>query len=152
VKKILLSGKYSHLFALVDDEDYEYINQWKWYYTQGYARRSVSTEPKYMHKEIMKDISTVDHINGNKLDNRKDNLRPVTRSQNSYNRKPNKGYKYKGVWFRKSARKYIACISFDKKKHHLGYFETEKEAAVAYNEAAIRLHGEYARLNIVEED
>lgn len=91
-----------------------------------------------------------DHINHNGLDNRKANLRPATRAQNSYNRKKyaNNSYsKYKGVSFKKKGQKWSAQISINNKMKFLGYFHREKDAAKAYDAAARKLHGEFASLN-----
>ncbi|WP_412102526.1 HNH endonuclease [Paenibacillus alvei] len=95
----------------------------------------------------------VDHINGDPLDNRRENLRVATRNENCRNRRRRKRYKYrfKGVTYDKDkvVNKWRARISYEGKRHCLGYFYTETEAAKAYNEAAIRLHGEFASLNVI---
>lgn len=157
MKKILLTrGK----TALVDDADYEWLNQWKWHYnTRGYAKR---TQTKPVRREIaMHRIITdapegmdVDHINGNKLDNRRENLRVVTHKANCRNQRrySNSKKRFKGVFIdsRCSVRKFFAQIVVDGKKHTIGYFATEEEAAAAYNKAASKFFGEYAQLNDVK--
>jgi hypothetical protein len=91
-----------------------------------------------------------DHINRNKLDNRRGNLRRATHSQNMCNRVvksrlPKSGYR--GVVWRVARGKWSACINVKRKEHFLGYFADKEDAARAYDDAARRLHGEFARLN-----
>jgi hypothetical protein len=94
----------------------------------------------------------VDHINGNRLDNRPCNLREATASQNSANSKSRKGStsKYLGVCWSKNHGKWIACITTNGKTHHIGLFESEIEAAIAYNKAAKNTHGVFARPNVID--
>lgn len=141
-------------FALVDDSDYEWINGMKWtYLSSGYAyRKTPRPKPKavLMHRLVLsaKPNEQVDHINGNKLDNRRVNLRVCTSSQNNAN-KPGRN-KYKGVQLDKRSGKYYARIAFNYKIYLLGSYETEKEAAIRYNEEAIKIHGIFARLNEIK--
>ena len=145
--------------ALVDDEDYEYLRQWKWYYgceggknKSGYAVRSI-TNPKraliFMHRVIMSTPTGMetDHINCNKTDNRKENLRVCTRLQNKKNNPLMKNNKtgYKGVSINNN--RYKVKISVNKKQIHLGYFDKVEDAAKTYNLAALKYHGKFARLN-----
>ncbi len=152
-RKILLTqGK----FALVDDEDFECLSQWKWRYDNGYASRSVRKGKKvsrfYMHRligDIPKDMKT-DHINGNPLDNRRSNIRPCTPSQNGMNQHLVTGRsKHKGIYFFKQNKKWVARIMKEGKRTFLGSFNYEKEAAKAYNVAATELFGKFARLNTI---
>jgi maltodextrin utilization protein YvdJ len=161
MKKIELSQGY---YTLVDDEDFEYINQFKWNVrivkNTQYAKRSDRlSSPKtiQMHREIMRcpENMMVDHINGNGLDNRKENLRICTRSNNLMNsKKPNMKTtsKYKGVNKIKNAKKkkWRAEIRLNRQAIQLGSFETEELAAIAYNEGALKYFGEFARLNEVK--
>lgn len=96
----------------------------------------------------------VDHINFNQKDNRIVNLRLASTTDNQRNRtvQSNSSTGIKGVAFNRQIRKYTAKITANKKQYHLGSFETSDEAAHAYNKAAIRLHGEFARLNPVGVD
>lgn len=143
-------------FALVDDEDYDELSKYTWNYgmPQGYAARKIGYRGKkvYMHRQILDAPPKidVDHINGNKLDNRRVNLRLVTRSQNLYNAAPRGGSsRFKGVCWNKPLGKWVASIQINRKLVHLGVFTDEIEAAKTYNRAATEHIGEYARLNEV---
>ena len=91
----------------------------------------------------------VDHANGNKADNRIGNLRLATRSQNNQNVRSakNASSNFKGVTWDASRNKWIAGIKKDYKRHNLGRFDTAEAAARAHDDAALRLYGEYAKLN-----
>jgi hypothetical protein len=94
--------------------------------------------------------SIVDHKYGDGLDNRKINLRIATEAQNRYNRRKTSkrtSSKYKGVYYKKQCSKYCAVIGCNGKKTFLGHFDNEIDAAKAYDEAAKKLFGEFARLN-----
>jgi hypothetical protein len=146
-------------FALVDDEDYDYLNQYPWYIdAHGYAfsrfwnKNTKRTEGVgFMHRLLLTNGNKVDHINGNKLDNRRENLRYCTSDQNMYNRRKHSKAtsRYKGVFFEKALNKWRACIRFNKKLIYLGSFIDENEAALAYNKKAEELFGEFACLNEV---
>ena len=146
-------------FALVDDEDYDsLISMGKWTYQRcGYAVKFKNLG-KFNGKQKNKMISMhrvinrtpegigTDHIDGNKLNNQRFNLRTATSSQNNAN-KPVKKHTsiYKGVhWFRKAWK---ATIRTKSGRVHLGYFKNEHEAAIAYNNAAIEHHGAFAWIN-----
>ena len=108
-----------------------------------------------MHREVANtpDGMMCDHINGRTLDNRKANLRSATRLQNSWNlsKSSRVGYsKYKGITFYKSKQKWGAQICVDGRRIFLGKFEDETEAAKAYDKAAKKYFGEYAKLNFPE--
>jgi hypothetical protein len=91
----------------------------------------------------------IDHINKNRLDNRKKNLRFCTRSENLYNKTTNKNNTsgYKGVVWDNQRRKWCASISIERRRINLGFFQNKEEAAKVYNEAALKYHGEFASVN-----
>ena len=123
--------------AIVDIEDFDYLNQWKWscnYY--GYAIRSEGGRKNkkciFMHRLINKTPKgfDTDHINRNTLDNRKENLRTATRSQNEINKGLRKDNKtgFKGIRYVVKIKRWTAYIGINKKFKHLGCFKTKKEA------------------------
>ena len=158
MKKIRLSNGKA---VLVDDDDYDELNKYNWHMGTGcktkYAARHGKKhlgERSYipMHRQILNvpnDLET-DHIDMNGLNNQKSNLRVCTKSQNAMNRgKPNikTSSKFKGVSWKEKIRKWQAYIKVEQKWKHLGVFKNQIDAAVAYNQAAIKYHGEFARLN-----
>lgn len=122
-------------FALVDNEDFVLLNQFHWKFDKstGYACRTLYPKGKeYMHRVIHPTIKPlqVDHINRNKLDNRRTNLRGVSPKVNLNNtslRVTNKSG-YKGVWFWKERQKWSSYIWLNYKKIHLGLFTNLNEA------------------------
>lgn len=142
--------------ALVDDEDFEKINQFKWCAFKGrnsfYAMRGISISGQsntvYMHCAILNGKG-VDHIDHNGLNNQKSNLRFCTRSENGMNRTKHASASstYKGVCFHKGTKKWRTKIRISGREIYLGYFASEADAAKAYNEKAIELFGEFANLN-----
>lgn len=143
-------------FALINQEKFEKLINYNWFCnSSGYAERSErtsnGTKHILMHRQILdfpKDLE-IDHINGDPLDNRIENLRVVEHQQNLFNSpKPkNNTSGFKGVEYLKNRQKYRARIGINKKKLHLGYFDDPIEAAKAYDKAALKLYGKYARLN-----
>lgn len=127
--------------ALVDHEDYEYLSQWKWYFNGGYAVRGC---PKriLMHRLIAKtpDGFDTDHINRNKLDNRKANLRVVSRSQNLLNVNPRKDNKsgYVGIFWNSKNKNWRSTISFAGRRFEVGSFSSLYQAVCARKEAERR--------------
>ena len=158
-KQIELTQGY---YTTVDDVDYEYLNQWKWHYDRHsrYAVRTINgsrrDKPRkittvFMHRSILntpKDLEC-DHIDGDRINNQKYNLRNCTSLQNTQNRSLNKNSisGYKGVGWTKKTKSFRVRIKANGIVYYLGSFLNVKEAALAYNEKALELHGEFARLN-----
>jgi hypothetical protein len=139
--------------ALIDDSDYEALSKFKWTLLKRkklkHAYRTNKGQTVHLHRFIMGlekgDKRQVDHINGNGLDNRRENLRVCTIRENQFNRGRNKNNTsgYKGVIWNKQAHKWQARIHIPKQKH-LGYFNEAKDAANAYKEAAKLYQGNFA--------
>jgi len=146
--------------ALVDDEDFEYLNQWKWCAHEtkygSYAKRTTGKNPTKsfrMHRVILgaKKGELVDHRNHKTLDNRRENIRICTKSQNCQNQRNRKNTSshYKGVGYKKKDRKWSSGIKLDGIFTSLGYYDTELEAAIIYNITCRRYFGEFALPNIL---
>ena len=149
--------------ALIDEADWPLVSGRTWRRSEfGYAlaatMRSVGgvkhRERFRMHRVIVGDIPEgmeVDHINRNRLDNRRANLRIVTVSANRQNKTSANGStsKYLGVFFEKYTQRWRASTTKDRKEHRSRRFKTEEEAARAYNAMALELHGAGARLNVL---
>lgn len=148
--------------ALVDDADYDWLNQWKWaarkdHNENFYAVRSSSVNGKqyaiYMSRQVLGleygDKKETDHKNHNTLDNRRNNLRTCTHQENLMNQKShlNSTSKFRGVYWDKLLGKWRAQIRKDGKVKHLGVFVLEELAALTYDMAAIREFGKFANLN-----
>jgi hypothetical protein len=149
------------LYTIVDDEHYGYLSQWNWqlYSSSGHVgrcqwvdrkqtsillHRVVNSTPKGMH---------TDHINGNKLDNRKENLRTCNKSQNGMNRSKQKGIYssgYKGVTWCKTRKKWKVRVKAKGKVYSFGYHTSEHTAGKTYNEKAKELHGEFFKPNDIK--
>lgn len=146
--------------ALIDDEDFELVSEYKWYplstsaglvYANGYLLRNGHRSVVLMHRLLMnaQPGQGIDHRNRNGLDNRRFNLRFATRSQNAINRisKRKASSRFKGVHWHKSNRKWVARVRYGKQEFHIGYFREEKAAALAYDAAVLKICPDYARLN-----
>lgn len=147
--------------ALVDDEDYEALSKFKWYANiqrkgRGEQRYAVRNAHKpegrgqvYMHRQILPGVTQIDHRYGNGLNNQRENLRPSTPSQNIANQKKtyrNRTSKYKGVHLHTQLKKWSVQVNHK----HVGLFVDEEDAARAYDRAALKVYGEFARLNFPE--
>lgn len=150
--------------AIVDDSWYEELNKDNWFAGKGsrggfYAMRRKWVNGRKitisMHREIVRPSEglEVDHINGNTLDNRRENLRECTHAQNCTNSSKVKSTKhtlvsvYKGVSWNTETSRWYSRIKKGGKVYCLGYFDYEIDAAKAYDKAAKSLNGEFARLN-----
>ena len=153
----LTQGKVS----VIDDSDYILLKKYSWsYHKDGYAHSKIVWNGKprmiLMHRLIMGIVDNpklmTDHIDMDGLNNKRSNLRVCNHTQNGYNRKSYKGSKskYKGVTKRCVGNKWRARIRKDTKLINIGTFNTEEEAAIAYNKKAIELHGEFARINNIK--
>jgi hypothetical protein len=151
MKKIdLTHGK----VALVDDDMFEYLNQWKWHYSLSnkYAERTVRIGEKFkcikMQYLVIDHVTEmeIDHIDHDRLNNTRDNLRTCTHVQNMQNtvRYSNNTSGYKGVYWEKCRKKWRALIKYDGKRKHLGYFDSVEDAALSYGKAAKLYFGEYS--------
>lgn len=160
MKKIPLT---QNKYALVDSDDYDFLNQWKWFYSNGYAVRYVTLNKEdggkknkiiWMHRVINQtpDGMHTDHINNNRADNRKINLRSCTVSQNRRNVKKTARGKseYKGI-FSCPNGKWRACLTITengkRKSIYFGTHDSQEKAAMAYDDGAIKYFGEFANLN-----
>ena len=176
MKEIILHGKHGEgRVALISDEDFEKVNQFRWvvgkYYRYDkldyryYVRGHISVGNQVLLHRFILNVTErnvyVDHKNGNPFDNTRDNIRLASSQENGQNQKKRLlingkecTSQYKGVSFNKRDKKYevycdIPIINLSRSKRiRLGKFESEIEAALAYDEAARKYHGEFAKLNI----
>ena len=144
-----LQGKNKGKFTIIDDEDFDLVNQYRWYYRGGYAIGHLGNQKQVILSRFLMGNpkgKMVDHINHDTLDNRRQNLRIATKFQNMQNQlKYRGGSKYKGVSkmpkpYKNMWRAQIAC-------KYIGYFKEERHAAMAYDIWAKELFGEFAVLN-----
>jgi hypothetical protein len=147
-----------NIFVCIDKEDYPVVSSYSWWLSKNksgnqYAGAVVNGHNIAMHRLIMDAPSDkqIDHISGYGLDNRRSNLRFATQQQNACNMRKLAHRKYKGICLLTDRYKcWQARIRVEGKLIRLGNFYTELEAVRAYNEAALKYHGEFARLNIIE--
>lgn len=156
----LTRGKY----AIVDPDDFERLNRYKWQCTNlGYARRTASRMCDKRRKRVAIQMHnvvcttpqgmTVDHINRNRLDNRKANLRAVTLEQNNWNRKYVKKRaktRYTGIYWNSQMKKWQVRLMIKGRSRSFGYYADEVEAAKVYDKVVKEYRGEYAVLNFPE--
>lgn len=165
MRTIPLSGKKAAgRVALVDDEDYELVRQYRWhlyqrahqpqilYATANIRRPNGRRTMIKMHNFIL-GYAGVDHRNGDGLDNQRANLRAATQAQNVHNMRPHAGRSslFKGVSWDGQRQKWTAQISIGGHQRYLGRFTAEENAARAYDAAAAAAWGSYAWLNFKED-
>lgn len=146
----------SHLMVLVDDIDYPALSTYKWHLTtnpksnQYYVQTKIKNKNVKMHRLLL-NVLLVDHKDGNGLNNQRSNLRDATQGQQNHSRgiKENNTSGFKGVFWHKQRKCWQAKIGFNGKQLHLGLFDTKEQAALSYNQHAIKYYGEFANLNII---
>jgi|ETNvirnome_2_130_1030620.scaffolds.fasta_scaffold10982_6 hypothetical protein len=146
-------------YAIVDEEDYAWLNKWKWRkvgkWRTSYAARTFRGKAILMHREVLRPLPGLetDHINGNGLDNRRANLRSCTRRENACNRgiQKNNTSGCPGVTYdakktgKEGGRRWRARHKVNGKRQHLGWFRTFEEAKAAYEVAADKAWGSFRR-------
>lgn len=152
---IICNHKGKKFVVVVDFEDLGLVKNTTWCLSRGgrnlYARGAVDGKRIYLHRLIMGGTAeVVDHIDGDSLNNTRKNLRCCSNSNNVKNSRIKEGRKYKGPVKRKNGR-YTSYIKFNFKSISLGTYDTELEAAQAYNKAALTYFGKFARLNVIED-
>jgi hypothetical protein len=146
--------------ALVSKQDYNSISSYNWYrkkvakdgWENIYAQTNIDGTSVSMHRLIMDfPNDEVDHINGDGLDNRRENLRLCSHSQNLCNQgsTENSSSQFKGVYRSKRGR-WRAELNYEGCRYRLGIFDSEREAALAYDRKALEIHGDFARPNILD--
>lgn len=141
--------------ATVDDEDYEELSKYSWRIDLPSLNVARGKPSILMSRQIMKAPVhlEVDHRDGNRLDMRRSNLRLCTHAQNLMNQRPQQRTRssmYKGVSWSKRMCKWESSIKFKQHNYHLSFWESEAQAAAAYDLAAVHFFGEFARLNFPE--
>ena len=147
MEKIVLANNKG--IATVSDADYAWLSQYKWYLTiGGYAAAKIDGKQTRMHRIILGAVGSdiVDHVNMDKLDNTRENLRLANKSQNNAHRiSVVSKTGYRGV--EKHKNKWRACLEYQHKRYRFGNFESAIDAAAKYNEMAKEIYGGFAILN-----
>jgi len=142
-------------YAYVDAADYEWLSRWTWHREDGYPTRPDKGKDITMHRLIMQppEGMVVDHIDGNRANNCRVNLRICTRSENNRNhrKRSDSSSPYKGVFYDKRSHRWGAKCQYRGERLRFGYFDTAMEAARAYDRKAVELFGPFARLNFPQE-
>ena len=147
-KRCIMKNGASFIF---DPEDEHLVRQHTWSIARGHIRTTVGGKTHYLHRLILgaPDGAQIDHINGDKTDNRRCNLRLATHAENQRNKgtRSDSTTGFKGVCYDKRSGRYVAYINANGVRTYLGYFKDKCMAARAYDAAAIKQHGAFARLN-----
>ncbi len=142
----------SRFACIIDTSDHALVKDQRWYAQKNGQTFYAGTNNKTLMHQLFGD--RLDHIDHNGLNNRRNNLRPATRSQNNYNRQKQSRLAssvYKGVFLRKRSGRFEALIGIKGKRIYLGSFDSEIDAARVYNKAALEHFGEFAVLNEIDE-
>ncbi len=149
MKEIILSDGVK---TLVSDEDYYFLSGFKWSASSGYAMKKEKGVSMYMHRLVASRMGLslkkdIDHINRNKLDNRRENLRLSNHSSNGINRGIPKSNTsgFKGIQRLRHTDIWVARIMKDRKNIYIGVFDTKEEASKAYKDVAIKLFGDFEK-------
>ena len=136
--------------SIIDEEDIKIVSKHKWHLSNGYAKTRKSRK---MHQILNPSWKITDHINGDKLDNRRSNLRKATSAENNRNRRKASHKQYKGVYksTTKHLESYHSKLGIGDKNIYLGSFSNKILAAKAYDNAAVEYFGKFARLNFPRE-
>lgn len=159
IREVIVKGEFTYIplgnsneMAIVDS-DISDVSKHNWHLnSRGYPMTGINYKKVLLHHFIIgkpPEGFVTDHINRNRFDNRRSNLRFITIKENTFNSSPRKNTssKFKGVSFNKSMGKFVAYIHHGKYRKHLGFFDKEIDAATAYDKEAIELRGEFAVLN-----
>ena len=166
MREITIIGNVAHIpltrgmVAIVDAEDFHLVDGRKWsakvdgehvYASSNGRDNRGQRKTLRLHRHILGVTSSgveIDHIDGNGLNNRRENLRIVTKAQNQHNRKKsaNNTSGFKGVFWHRAAGKWAAAIRLNGKRSHLGLYVRPEDAHAAYQSASERLHGEFGRV------
>lgn len=156
MKFVINSPKYGTHVVIIDDADKAQVLQHTWHVQINSRRKAVYAGTHIDGRTItlqkfLTSYNQTDHVNGNGLDCRRRNMREATKTQNMCNRgkQKNNSSGFKGVTFHKTTKKWTAQIWAEGQKKYLGEYFSKKQAALAYNDAALKFHGEFASLNEV---
>jgi HNH endonuclease/AP2 domain len=138
----------------IDAADLERVSRHVWHLdTQGYARAMLKIDVRWRLIRLHRFLTSapkglfIDHIDGDRLNNQRSNLRLCTPAESARNTKARGGSsRFKGVCWHRGAQKWMAQIQVDRVNHHLGLFIAEEDAATAYRQAALKMHGNFARI------
>ena len=144
------------LWAKIDIEDLERVKKYNWSLSgTGHIHAGIQDKAICIHNFILRTNKLIDHLDGIRLNNQRSNLRLCTKQENNWNQRKTKNQrtsKYKGVCLDKGRNKFRSTISLNNNQIWIGYFDTETEAASAYDEKARELFGKFGRFNFPKEN